>query len=343
MQALYDQLCGQLEARVGPLVTASPPTLSHYTTGEGLKGILESGKIWATHYRYLNDFTEFDHGRQLVQAAIDEAQSASKQLITKLMLQFITVMLNQESEEMNYYIACFCETPDLLSQWRGYGGRGVAYSLNIKPVSASVGLPKLIQNPKGKTPSIILDLDYQIVKVRYIDYEPLIQSLVGLATKNVEELCEAKHPTLSFAVRDPLLDDDSLPPGKSLPTGDEMKRVADEIARLAANCLFVVLMQTFFRFKHSGFSEENEWRIVIIEDGKDTFHKKGFRLSNGILVPYVPIDFLKVNDVPLFELHSITCGPSPHPYQTSKSVRMLLDSKEFKDTTVDHSQIPLKA
>jgi len=37
---------------------AQPKLLYHYTTQEGLLGILEKASIWATHYRYLNDASE---------------------------------------------------------------------------------------------------------------------------------------------------------------------------------------------------------------------------------------------------------------------------------------------
>ena len=80
----------------------------------------------------------------------------------------------------------------------------------------------------------------------------------------------------------------------------------------------------------------------MIEYEKDSFDKK-FRLSNGIFIPYLAIDFLTVNGLPLFDLHSITCGPSPQPYDTSKSVRMLLRTQDFEKTIVDHSKIPLRA
>jgi hypothetical protein len=36
--------------------------LYHYTSGRGLKGILQSGQIWFTDYRHLNDPSELTHG-----------------------------------------------------------------------------------------------------------------------------------------------------------------------------------------------------------------------------------------------------------------------------------------
>jgi hypothetical protein len=36
--------------------------LYHYTTATGLNGIVRSRSIWASHYRFLNDATEFRYG-----------------------------------------------------------------------------------------------------------------------------------------------------------------------------------------------------------------------------------------------------------------------------------------
>ncbi|EJG2383281.1 hypothetical protein HMPREF1144_0490 [Klebsiella sp. OBRC7] len=34
----------------------------HYTDLNGLKGIIESGSLWATHFSFLNDSNELTHG-----------------------------------------------------------------------------------------------------------------------------------------------------------------------------------------------------------------------------------------------------------------------------------------
>ena len=39
--------------------------LYHYTTAEGLRGIIEDKAIWASDYRFLNDATEFEYGMSL--------------------------------------------------------------------------------------------------------------------------------------------------------------------------------------------------------------------------------------------------------------------------------------
>jgi len=40
-----------------------PDELYHYTGIRGLKGIIESQTLWATHYKYLNDAEEIVHFR----------------------------------------------------------------------------------------------------------------------------------------------------------------------------------------------------------------------------------------------------------------------------------------
>ena len=44
-----------------PGLPDKPAILYHYTTPEGLKGILQSGKLWATEVRYMNDASELDY------------------------------------------------------------------------------------------------------------------------------------------------------------------------------------------------------------------------------------------------------------------------------------------
>lgn len=54
-----------------------PPVLYHYTNTGGLEGILESGKLWATDYRYLNDASEVTYAHSLLVEAIEKRLSAA--------------------------------------------------------------------------------------------------------------------------------------------------------------------------------------------------------------------------------------------------------------------------
>jgi hypothetical protein len=48
--------------------------LYHYTTADGLKGIVENDELWATSAYYLNDSTEIMYGYQLIDEALEAWQ-----------------------------------------------------------------------------------------------------------------------------------------------------------------------------------------------------------------------------------------------------------------------------
>lgn len=87
--------------------------LYHYTSVNGLRGIIDSGNVWATHLGFLNDLSE---GRAALE---DEAYRAR---------------LAETDRRSPLFIASFCRHQELhqqknglLSQWRGYAGEGGGY------------------------------------------------------------------------------------------------------------------------------------------------------------------------------------------------------------------------
>jgi hypothetical protein len=100
--------------------------LYHYTTIEGLQGIVKSKSIWASDYRFLNDASEFQHGL----AMFDRIFSSYR---TKLPDDIVDSMSSlrhaiEVGHEFCMFVASFCLDGDLLSQWRGYQA---AYALGI--------------------------------------------------------------------------------------------------------------------------------------------------------------------------------------------------------------------
>ena len=60
--------------------------LYHYTSAEGLQGIIQSQQLWATHIHYLNDHKEFNKFFEvplfeLMRSSIDEFVSKEKQAL----------------------------------------------------------------------------------------------------------------------------------------------------------------------------------------------------------------------------------------------------------------------
>src|ERR1700681_656381 len=54
------------------VLSGAPPSrlLYHYTTQDGILGIVKSKEIWATHHQCLNDQREYLHAKELVRDEI---------------------------------------------------------------------------------------------------------------------------------------------------------------------------------------------------------------------------------------------------------------------------------
>lgn len=94
--------------------------LYHYTGAAGLIGIVQSGKLWASDYRHLNDRHEYRIGARLLEEEIrssplaDPQRKAFDKLVAKT--------------QKACFVLSFSELGDQLSQWRAYspGGNGCA-------------------------------------------------------------------------------------------------------------------------------------------------------------------------------------------------------------------------
>src|SRR5205823_7132069 len=51
-----------------------PDTLYHYTSADGLVGMLDTGRIWATHAAFMNDPTELQYAAAVIGEALDAVE-----------------------------------------------------------------------------------------------------------------------------------------------------------------------------------------------------------------------------------------------------------------------------
>jgi len=59
----------------------------HYTTSQGLKGIIESRSLWATGAYYLNDISEIEYGCRLAATVLEESLDTTKAVFAKEVLR----------------------------------------------------------------------------------------------------------------------------------------------------------------------------------------------------------------------------------------------------------------
>lgn len=132
----------------------------HYTTWDGLLGILTTQSLWATHFKFLNDYSEIVLFRdKLVSLLLPYVSDVYKNFIKKNPSvkqridrvgglghvikhdteAFVDAQYHALGEEI--YILSFCgqhkdpriNSNGLLSQWRGYGsGGGFALEFDTK-------------------------------------------------------------------------------------------------------------------------------------------------------------------------------------------------------------------
>ena len=116
-----------------------PPELFHYTTADGLKGIMERDRIWATNYRYVNDLTELLHANGFLR---DEllARLPSTSSLVQAVFEAILKTPDLLFGMTDVFVACFCEDGDLLSQWRAYGGSGGGYAIGYQDIAIRTGI-----------------------------------------------------------------------------------------------------------------------------------------------------------------------------------------------------------
>jgi hypothetical protein len=123
------------------LSTPIPPEVWHYTNLVGFEGILSSGRVWATEAHHTTDKTEFVHARDVAARYLERLQPKDDSMATArqwaqdiLARAFDEGALSPSRAEI--FVASFCGTDDLKSQWMEYAdaGRGVGLSFDLRHV-----------------------------------------------------------------------------------------------------------------------------------------------------------------------------------------------------------------
>jgi hypothetical protein len=184
IQRRQDEFSAKLSERLksaGVGVHATPPSrLYHYTTADGLKGIIENDVIWATNFRYVNDLAEYVYAKNLLEDEI-RRRIPSAPALTRAVLDTILGTPDGLLGVVDIFIACFCEDGDLLSQWRAYGGVGGGYAIGFGDLKVEAGAPGAM---------------YRLFKVDYdkSKQEALIRFLLDEFCSAVEELGAGIEP-----------------------------------------------------------------------------------------------------------------------------------------------------
>ena len=107
-------------------------SLYHYTSIQGILGILRSGVIWASHIAYLNDHSEFNHAIEIARDFLGKNMKTSSGELS-IFYEFLHHMLPPKVLRLpsSLYVASFSSIRDSLPLWRGYCSDNAGYSFGF--------------------------------------------------------------------------------------------------------------------------------------------------------------------------------------------------------------------
>ncbi|VVM47440.1 DUF2971 domain-containing protein [Pseudomonas fluorescens] len=283
-------------------------SLYHYTNQGGLIGVLSSKNMWATQAHFLNDPTEFTH-------ALNFAKRIASNLYEDDYFEVFGWELRTRLEALSgesIFVASFSETPDLLSQWRGYCPAGSGYCLGF---------------------------DFQGVKAFCDENGLRLEKCIYGHEEQVGAIIELAQSCLSLFPIPPLTQEDFQHLSSEKQVDFQMsyqKYVTGEGSAAAQNAIDIFCRELIALaplFKNQGFHEEAEWRIIAQAPECSTH----FRAGPSYVVPYVELNVLKGR---LSILRTVMIGPNPDQHRCEKAAKIMLGSLGYSEATVTRSIIP---
>lgn len=273
-------------------------SLYHYTTLAGMRGILSERSLWFGHVSSFNDPNEIQYGKKVISQLLEaRMQEEDDELVRRLLGSVLSHVQAFATIEFHPFLACFCQSDNLLSQWRAYADEGAGYCLGLS-FSPEI---RISSNPDRR--------DAGIPILRKVIYEREEQEEV--VTQYLQEVIPAAKEELTTA-------EERF--GSS--PGWEKRSMPHVIGMEVSN----LLLELSISFKDPAFAVEKEWRLIQVFQENDEPEKLQFREPNGRLVPYRSNYLFDegATKKPRFPLTSITFGPSLDPFGTRSAIELLL-------------------
>jgi hypothetical protein len=283
--------------------------LYHYTDGRGLKGIIESGKIWFSDYRHLNDPSELVHGIGIAHDVAHRIPTGSDGRVRLFLDTLVNMFSHQNfSATLEFFIASFSRKRDDLYQWLAYADDGRGFAIGFAP-----RMFRIVEDPPtDKLGEYVGPVLYNIDEVfarHHLSIEEAASIFLDTVNRNAD-LVEDKSVGLPF-----------------------MQEMAREIiaSPLIWNCL---------TSKNPAYAHEEEVRLIILGQRERLSPYVTTRLRGSDVVPYIahPMSVREPQNIA-----EIVVGPAALS-DAEHNLRALLASQGV-DTNipVNRSDIPYRA
>jgi hypothetical protein len=305
----FDRAAEQIIAAfVGPLDAKPPPSLIyHYTNDVGLKGILESGKIWLTDIFDLNDPSELSHGFSHAVNILNR-MSAGGPPESQLFAQQFEAFLTQGGIQAaaHYFVCSFSSNGDDLGQWRAYGDNGRGYAVGFDALNLEKGF------------------------TRDADDEPIPNNSTFPLTYKDAELAEIHRQIIEPAF--PLI---SLPRGRGLSS----EAIRAYMGELSITLTMHAVRSVLF-FKHEAYSNEKEYRFLQIYRADRPAPEVRRRARAYALVKYREFDWSSAAHA---ALKHIIVGPAADYERAARFARDCVPASHADSVEIARSAIPYRA
>jgi len=282
----------------------------HYTNADGLIGVLESNRLWASAPQVLNDSSEVLYGVELVRQELESL--IADELIPREIGEYLREATGPEWVDWmqgSVFVASASRESDLLSQWRNYA-RADGFALGID-VAGQWGTRTVMWDG---VPTV---------------HSPVVPGWFNVIYDERSQRTQARNSLLFSAFGAP----------HRYPS-----RAADDPGWWERHEVSVrlTLSLTPLVVKHPAFSDEREVRYI----GGATDSQVKFRATNGRIVPYTIVGKIESSgpnptdqlDAP-FPLAEVVCGPGCRP-GTIEIVQRLMQANGRKAIQVIESAAP---
>jgi Protein of unknown function (DUF2971) len=293
--------------------------LYHYTTQDGLLGIIEKQEFWATDVRFLNDTREFEDGLRTAIEMSTQCSADAGEDGRKTVFYFEEVLRHSFLRRPIYSVSfagplksgetlfsSIDDPGDRLNMWRGYSGRGIAYSIGLSQHGWAT-------NIEG------VDLQ-ECSYLKETKEEYLTEAL-----NKFGELLNACYAIGKEALRDGASTEDTNQNLRQHLDAKLDEIIPDVKAQVAA-C------------KHESFWEEREWRLTVAPEpnGEGVFYTS----SRFGITPRVRVHLRGMDG--LLPIKRIVVGPCPHMPEALESLKGLLIRNGYSHMELSPSKIPYR-
>jgi len=301
-----------------------PSKIYHYTSAEGLFGIITNDCLQATDVNFMNDYGETKYGFDLVNDRLNSLVARyahnpnCQRLLTNLqgkVCPFSTPSPKDKPKPSKQgHAFCFSERKDSLPQWKFYARGGNGYAIGFST-------DRFIKT----------GLDGDRIMLLKVLYDRKCQEEIAdtLISKLIDAIC-------------PITTEEPID-----------QRVGSDLERWMR-----ILTHVFTaRIKSSDFEHEGEWRLV---NGESYDGDLKFRVSSNIVLPYVEFFasdqrhdrgngcaansevFKPIRNRAKLPISSVTIGKLIPQDMGNGGLRLLLASHGYSDVEIGNSQITIR-